>query len=312
MSFAQLKVSLDNIIPLTEARDHFSQIVNEVQKDKLYVLTKGGKPAVAIIDVKYLENLTGGEIQKEHIEQEIQKNPEKVGRPKMIEHKVTPPIAPVEPTLKTSVPNLASSLSDNKSNPAPAEPKPVPPPPPSPTLPETKPTPPEPKPTPEVKPTPPPKPVLPPAPPTPPPTSTPPPSPNPVSSSPANPHETEVKEKPAPASAPTETIIETSFGNTNDSFNPPSGSLKTPPMPPSATKQPEKPKEAAPLPKTPAGNIQTDQSAPTMINVQTSDDETEKIEASESRVSPEDTAGPAQYDGGHNDKSSDPDDMMID
>ncbi|KKQ72439.1 MAG: hypothetical protein US94_C0043G0004 [Berkelbacteria bacterium GW2011_GWB1_38_5] len=41
-----LKVSLENIIPLTEARDHFSQIVAEVQKDKLYVLTKGGKPAV--------------------------------------------------------------------------------------------------------------------------------------------------------------------------------------------------------------------------------------------------------------------------
>lgn len=30
----ELKVSLENIIPLTYARDHFSQIVAEVQKDK--------------------------------------------------------------------------------------------------------------------------------------------------------------------------------------------------------------------------------------------------------------------------------------
>lgn len=93
----QLKVSLENIIPLTEARDHFSQIVNEVQKDKLYVLTKGGKPAVAIIDVKYLEHITGGELNKVDIQEEIKKAPEKVGLPPMIEHnppKPTPPPAP--------------------------------------------------------------------------------------------------------------------------------------------------------------------------------------------------------------------------
>lgn len=84
-----LKVSLENIIPLTFARDHFSQIVTEVQKDKLFVLTKGGKPAVAIIDVKYLESITGGEVQKEDIKEEIKKAPEKVGLPPMVEHPST-------------------------------------------------------------------------------------------------------------------------------------------------------------------------------------------------------------------------------
>lgn len=84
----QLKVSLENIIPLTYARDHFSQIVTEVQKDKLFVLTKGGKPAVAIIDVKYLESITGGQIQKADIKEEIKKSPEKVGLPPMVEHPV--------------------------------------------------------------------------------------------------------------------------------------------------------------------------------------------------------------------------------
>ncbi len=82
----QLKVTLENIIPLTEARDHFSQIVTEVQKDKLYVLTKGGKPAVAIVDVKYLEHITGGELNTKHIQNEIDKDPEKVGLPSMVEH----------------------------------------------------------------------------------------------------------------------------------------------------------------------------------------------------------------------------------
>ena len=101
-----LKVSLENIIPLTEARDHFSQIVNEVQKDKLYVLTKGGKPAVAIIDVKYLERITGGEIREENIEKEIAKAPEKVGLPPIVEHVTTmpPPPPPPKPIPASPIP----------------------------------------------------------------------------------------------------------------------------------------------------------------------------------------------------------------
>jgi len=105
-----LKVSLENIIPLTEARDHFSQIVAEVQRDKLYVLTKGGKPAVAIIDVKYLETISGGRINESHVEREIQKAPEKVGRPKMIEHPIikptdAPAIKPQESNTNSPKPN---------------------------------------------------------------------------------------------------------------------------------------------------------------------------------------------------------------
>ena len=102
-----LKVSLENIIPLTEARDHFSQIVAEVQNDKLYVLTKGGKPAVAIIDVKYLEALTGGEIKEEHIEKEIAKAPQKVGLPPMVEHDISSPPPAPPPPVPPSIPKPA-------------------------------------------------------------------------------------------------------------------------------------------------------------------------------------------------------------
>jgi len=187
-----LKVNLENIIPLTEARDHFSQIVNEVQKDKLYVLTKGGKPAVAIIDVKYLETLTGGEIKEEHVAAEIQKNPEKVGIPPMIAHienQPKPATPPAPPKPITPVPNPVppppkpAMTSQNQAPvppapprpPAPAAipsgPKPIPTPPPSVQVPETKPSPPPPPPRPPAqdagvagrppKPTPPPAPAAP-------------------------------------------------------------------------------------------------------------------------------------------------------
>jgi len=153
-----LKVSLENIIPLTEARDHFSQIVAEVQRDKLYVLTKGGKPAVAIIDVKYLERITGGQLKEEHIEQEIEKAPEKVGLPPMVEH-YEPKPAPMP--LKPAASKIAMDQQQNKPI-APTPPKPsTPPPPPAP---------------------PPPKPSMPPAPPKsePPKPATPPPAPKPT------------------------------------------------------------------------------------------------------------------------------------
>lgn len=136
-----LKVSLENIIPLTEARDHFSQIVNEVQKDKLYVLTKGGKPAVAIIDVKYLERITGGEIREEHIEKEIAKAPEKVGLPPMVEHVATmpPPPPPPKPIPASPIPPKPIPPPSPPPNPTPPPvPKPVPkpniPPPPTPKV----------------------------------------------------------------------------------------------------------------------------------------------------------------------------------
>ncbi|MBI2263439.1 type II toxin-antitoxin system Phd/YefM family antitoxin, partial [Candidatus Berkelbacteria bacterium] len=54
-----LEVEINKILPLTEARDNFSKIVGEVEQGELYVLTKNGKPAVAIINVAKLEEMTG-------------------------------------------------------------------------------------------------------------------------------------------------------------------------------------------------------------------------------------------------------------
>lgn len=170
-----LKVSLENIIPLTEARDHFSQIVAEVQKDKLYVLTKGGKPAVAIVDVKYLETITGGNVNTSHVETEIQKNPAKVGRPEMLKHETPPPPPPsLGPTPKFQP-------TPPPPPPPPAKPTPIP----SPATP-----PPMPKPTPPVPPAP--KPFTPP----------PAPKPTPAPSAPIPPPVSKPASTPTPPPAP--------------------------------------------------------------------------------------------------------------
>jgi prevent-host-death family protein len=52
-----LKVSIDHIIPLTEARARLSELVEKTTGDQFWVLTKRGKPRVAVVDVDYLDQL---------------------------------------------------------------------------------------------------------------------------------------------------------------------------------------------------------------------------------------------------------------
>lgn len=57
-----LKVDVDKIIPLTEARDSLNKIVDDVEKNdqSVYVLTRNGTPIAMITGVNHLEKLTGG------------------------------------------------------------------------------------------------------------------------------------------------------------------------------------------------------------------------------------------------------------
>jgi prevent-host-death family protein len=55
-----MQVDIEKIVPVTEARDSFNKIVDEVEgSDELYVLTKNGKPAAVVAGVNHLEKLTG-------------------------------------------------------------------------------------------------------------------------------------------------------------------------------------------------------------------------------------------------------------
>lgn len=51
------KVSIDRIVSVTEARSRLSELVEEAKDEEFWVLTKGGKPKVALVDVVYLEQL---------------------------------------------------------------------------------------------------------------------------------------------------------------------------------------------------------------------------------------------------------------
>ena len=52
-----LKVALNQIIPLTQARSRLSELVEKTHNTRFWVLTKGGKPRVALVDVAYLDEL---------------------------------------------------------------------------------------------------------------------------------------------------------------------------------------------------------------------------------------------------------------
>ena len=61
-----LEVDIEKIIPITEARDSFNQIIEGVEaSDDMYVVTKNGKPSAIIVGVHHLEKLTGAELPAE-------------------------------------------------------------------------------------------------------------------------------------------------------------------------------------------------------------------------------------------------------
>lgn len=56
-------VDLNKILSDEDAVGQIKDLINEVEAQKeLYVLTKAGKPAAAIINIEYLEELTGSEV----------------------------------------------------------------------------------------------------------------------------------------------------------------------------------------------------------------------------------------------------------
>lgn len=52
-----LKVSVDHIVSITEARSRLSELVENTSAEDVWVLTKGGKPRAALVDVAYLDQL---------------------------------------------------------------------------------------------------------------------------------------------------------------------------------------------------------------------------------------------------------------
>lgn len=292
---AQLKVSLENIIPLTEARDHFSQIVTDVQQDKLYILTKGGKPAVAIIDVKYLEAITGGAVKQEHIENEIQKDPLKVGRTPMISHAdkkedddeifASPfksPFTQTAPPAPNTPPLVFPKVDDKPAMPTPPAPTNIPQPIKINFQPDNNPKPATPTPMPIT-----------------PPSVTPPPAPQPIAA-PTPP--TPMTPPPAPISTPNNVITTT----TSPLTAPAAPTMPTPPPPPIT---PPAPAPTSPPPVNTAAPINANNTN-AMIDVIPMSGGSPAVNSS--LISPDDKPGPAQYAGGSaTTNSNEPEDMEI-
>jgi hypothetical protein len=58
---AKLEFPLDKIKSVTEARNSFNSIVEKIENDPQgkFLLTKGGKPSVVLVNAEYLEKLIG-------------------------------------------------------------------------------------------------------------------------------------------------------------------------------------------------------------------------------------------------------------
>jgi PHD/YefM family antitoxin component YafN of YafNO toxin-antitoxin module len=52
-----LKVALDHIVPLNEARERLNEMLAQTQADQLWVLTENDKPRVAVVAIDFLEQL---------------------------------------------------------------------------------------------------------------------------------------------------------------------------------------------------------------------------------------------------------------
>ena len=52
-----MNLSNPKIIPVSEARAKFSDLVDKASGNNYFLLTRGGKPEVALVDAKYLDRL---------------------------------------------------------------------------------------------------------------------------------------------------------------------------------------------------------------------------------------------------------------
>jgi hypothetical protein len=61
---SNLKVSIDHILSITEAKTGFNNLIEKIESDTegVFILTKGGSPAAALVNIPYLERLLGKQL----------------------------------------------------------------------------------------------------------------------------------------------------------------------------------------------------------------------------------------------------------
>ncbi len=115
-----LEVDIDKILPLTEARDNFNKIIDDVEgTEKMYVLTKNGKPSAVIVGVNHLEKLTGKTADEltSIVEKKADETPvvEEV-TPNTPSDNVGAPISPTEASVDGSKPATTTDVSATRQS----------------------------------------------------------------------------------------------------------------------------------------------------------------------------------------------------
>lgn len=63
-----MNISLDKIIPFTEARNTLSDLVDRVRKDQFFVISKQNRQKAVLVDIDYFQSLQK-ELEKERLTQ---------------------------------------------------------------------------------------------------------------------------------------------------------------------------------------------------------------------------------------------------
>lgn len=102
-----IHADLDKILPEDDALEKITSIIEEVEeKQELFIITKSGRPAAAIINIDYLEELTGNPVpQKSEINEavEIKPAPEKFEDEEPLLQEEIPPIPENTTGIKPTV-----------------------------------------------------------------------------------------------------------------------------------------------------------------------------------------------------------------
>lgn len=108
-----INVPIDRIVPLTDARDNFSRLVADLenQPEGMYVLTKGGKPAIALININFLAKVMGDD----------KANVATNTKPAVKQEKIEPPKAPL-PNIPSFEPPKAAAETPMTVSSVPAKP----------------------------------------------------------------------------------------------------------------------------------------------------------------------------------------------
>lgn len=129
-----LSVPIERIVSLTDARDSFSRIVAEIVDlpDGMYILTKGGKPGIALINIHYLEALIAGHPSSstaKQLKEPVKTHSDASSSPVLPSQALAEPFQPKPPSnLASPLPEVKPAINPTwtgQSAPIPAVPAPV-------------------------------------------------------------------------------------------------------------------------------------------------------------------------------------------